>query len=119
MHVSGAGGSGHQGDAGAAKGVLDVAGGGGYAREIIEDVAAGAKAGGRASGFFFGFAAVLTRDHHQHAVSRFRATRLEISLCDRVPSLTSAVLQVQLAASSTTSHAAAAALVEEWKKECA
>ncbi len=28
------------------------------------------------------------------------------------------VLQVQLAASSTTSHAAAAALVEEWKKEC-
>ena len=29
------------------------------------------------------------------------------------------VLQVQLAASSTTSHAAAAALVEEWKKECA
>jgi hypothetical protein len=65
---------------------------------------------------------VLTRDHHQHAVSR-ATRRLEISLCDplcdRVPSLTSVVLQVQLAASSTTSHAAAAALVDEWKKECA
>ena len=90
MHVSGAGRSRHQGDAGAAKGLLDVAGGGGHAGEVIEDVAQGAKAGGAASGlepffglfgFFFGGArcvAVLDSPspRPQHAISRHAKTRL-------------------------------------------